>query len=311
LKKRTKKLLSVAGGALIAFLDRPLEAYSESFLVLFFKKELLAFISYQCVGPPMSVAIMGILNATPDSFANAGNAATAAQGLDMIAQGADILDVGGESTRPGAAPVSPAEEQARVLKLVRALAGQGAAISIDTRNASTMAAALEAGASIVNDVSGLAYDPEAAALVAARGCRVVLMHMRGTPATMQSLAAYGDVVDEVKAELAARIEAAVRAGVRPENIVVDPGIGFAKTAAQNIALLQGLRAFCALGFPLLVGVSRKAFVGVLGGEADPARRVAGSVAAALFALEQGASILRVHDVHETAQAVRVWTTLRA
>jgi dihydropteroate synthase len=280
-------------------------------LVLFFKKELLAFISDQCVGPAMSVAIMGILNATPDSFANAGNAATAAQGLDMIAQGADILDIGGESTRPGAAPVSAAEEQARVLKLVRALAGHGAAISIDTRNASTMAAALEAGASIVNDVSGLAYDPEAAALVAARGCRVVLMHMRGTPATMQSLAAYGDVVDEVKAELAARIEAAVRAGVRPENIVVDPGIGFAKTAAQNIALLQGLRAFCALGFPVLVGVSRKAFVGALGGEADPARRVAGSVAAALFALEQGASILRVHDVHETAQAVRVWTTLRA
>lgn len=255
-------------------------------------------------------AIMGILNATPDSFANAGKPATAAHGLDMITHGADILDIGGESTRPGAVPVPAAEEQARVLPLIRALAGRGAAISIDTSHASTMAAALDAGASIVNDVSGLAQDPAAAALVAARGCRVVLMHMRGTPQTMQSLATYADVVEEVKAELATRIEAAVRAGVRLENIVVDPGIGFAKTAVQNVALLRGLRAFCGFGVPVMVGVSRKAFIGAIGSETDPTRRVAGSVAAALLALEQGAGILRVHDVYETAQAVRVWTTLR-
>jgi len=256
-------------------------------------------------------AVMGVLNATPDSFANAGIAATAADGLAMIARGAAILDVGGESTRPGAAAVAPAEEQARVVPLIRALAGRGAEISVDTRHASTMAAALEAGASMVNDVSGLSFDPEAAALVAARGCRVVLMHMRGTPQTMQALAAYDDIVDDVKAVLAARIEAAVRAGVRLENIVVDPGIGFAKTAAHNLALLRGLRAFGSFGVPVLVGISRKAFIGAIGGEPDPVRRVAGSVAAALFALEQGAAILRVHDVHETVQALRVWTTLRA
>jgi dihydropteroate synthase len=252
---------------------------------------------------------MGILNATPDSFANEGVVATVALGAQMIADGAGILDVGGESTRPGAVPVAAEAEQARVLPLISALARLGATVSIDTRHASTMAAALDAGASMVNDVSGLTHDPDAAGLVAARGCRVVLMHSRGTPQTMQALARYDDVVDEVKAELAARIEAAVRAGVRLENIIVDPGIGFAKTAAQNLALLRGLRAFCGFGVPVLVGVSRKAFIGVLGGEPDPARRVAGSVAAALYAWEQGASILRVHDVYETAQALRVWTAL--
>jgi len=253
---------------------------------------------------------MGILNATPDSFANQGVAATGALGARMVADGAGILDVGGESTRPGALAVAAEVEQSRVLPLVAALAGLGVTVSIDTRNAATMTVALDAGASMVNDVSGLTYDPEAAGVVAARACRVVLMHSRGTPQTMQSLTRYGDVVDDVKAELAARIEAAIRAGVRLENIIVDPGIGFAKTAEQNLALLRGLRAFCGFGVPVLVGVSRKAFIGVLGGEPDPARRVSGSVAAALFALEHGASILRVHDVYETAQALRVWTTLQ-
>jgi dihydropteroate synthase len=254
--------------------------------------------------------VMGILNATPDSFANDGVAATAALGAQMLADGAAILDVGGESTRPGAVEVPAEAEQARVLPLIAALAGLGVTISIDTRHASTMSAALDAGASMVNDVSGLTHDPDAAGIVAARGCRVVLMHARGTPQTMQSLARYDNVVDEVKAELEARIEGAVRAGVRLENIIVDPGIGFAKTAAQNVALLRGLRAFCAFGVPILVGVSRKAFIGALGGESDPARRVPGSIAAALYALEHGADILRVHDVRETVQALRVWTALR-
>jgi dihydropteroate synthase len=229
----------------------------------------------------------------------------------MIAQGAHIVDIGGESTRPGATPILPKEEQARVLPLIEALAGHGVPISIDTRNASTMAAALDAGAGIVNDVSGLTYDPRSAALVAERGCRVVLMHSRGTPETMQQLANYADVVADVKAELAERVDAAARAGVRREYKAIDPGIGFAKTASQNVELLRRLSELSTLGLPILVGVSRKSFIGKFGGEPDPSRRVPGSLAAALFALEQGASILRVHDVAETAQAVRIWQLLSA
>jgi dihydropteroate synthase len=254
---------------------------------------------------------MGILNATPDSFANAGVPATVAQGLAMIEAGAAILDIGGESTRPGAAPVSPDAEQARVLPLIQALAGHGADISVDTRNASTMRAALAAGASMVNDVTGLAHDPAAAAVVAQAGCRVVLMHMRGTPQTMTGLAQYGDVVDEVKTELAQRIGAAEQAGICRANIIIDPGIGFAKTAAQNLELLRRLDDFTVFGLPVLVGVSRKSFIGTYSGESDPARRIAGSVAAALFAVQHGASILRVHDVQETAQALRIWQRLEA
>ena len=226
---------------------------------------------------------MGILNASPDSFANAAVAATIDDGLAMIADGATILDIGGESTRPGARAVDPTEEQARVLPLIRALAGKGAEISIDTRNASTMRAALDAGAAIINDVSGLTHDPNAAAVVAHAQCRVVLMHMRGTPQTMAKLAQYDDVAADVCAELDQLIAAAERAGIARANIIVDPGIGFAKTAAQNVALLQGLRRFTALGVPILAGVSRKSFIGAYGGEADPALRDPGSIAAALFA----------------------------
>jgi dihydropteroate synthase len=255
--------------------------------------------------------LMGILNATPDSFANRGETATIEHGRQMIAHGANILDIGGESTRPGATPIPPNEEQARVLPFIEALAGQGVPISVDTRNASTMAAALDAGASIVNDVSGLTYDPRAASLVAERGCRVVLMHSRGTPQTMKTLRHYDDLMADVKAELAVRIEAAERAGVRRENIAIDPGIGFAKTASQNVELLRRLSELAMFGLPMLVGVSRKSFIGVFGGEPDPARRLPGSLAAALFALEQGATILRVHDIAETAQAVRIWQLLSA
>ncbi|MEJ0049575.1 MAG: dihydropteroate synthase [Rhodospirillales bacterium] len=222
-----------------------------------------------------------------------------------------MLDIGGESTRPGATPIPPDEEQSRVLPLIQALAGQGALISIDTRNASTMAAALDAGAAIVNDVSGLTHDPRAAPLVAERGCRVVLMHSRGTPQTMQALRHYGDLVADVKAELVARIEAAERAGVRRESIAIDPGIGFAKTASQNVELLRRLSEFSMFGLPVLVGVSRNRFIGTFGGEPDATRRLPGSLAAALFALDHGAQILRVHDIAETAQAVRIWQTLAA
>jgi dihydropteroate synthase len=253
---------------------------------------------------------MGILNASPDSFANGGVAASVEAGLALIAQGADILDIGGESTRPGAAVVEPQIEQRRVLPLIEALAGQGADISIDTRNASTMQAALRAGASIVNDVTGLSHDPAAGAIVAQAGCRVVLMHMRGTPQTMAYLAQYDDILGEVVAELAQRVEAAEHAGIARDRIIIDPGIGFAKTAAQNIILLQHLDAFTTLGLPILVGVSRKSFIGTLGGAPDPQLRAPGSIAAALFALERGASLLRVHDVAATVQALRVWTALR-
>jgi dihydropteroate synthase len=253
---------------------------------------------------------MGILNASPDSFANGGVAATVDAGLAMIAQGADILDIGGESTRPGAAIIEAQTEQRRVLPLIEALAGRGADISIDSRNASTMRAALNAGASIVNDVSGLSHDPDAAGVVARAGCRVVLMHMRGTPQTMTSLAQYENLVDEVLAELAQRVEAAERGGIPRDRIIADPGIGFAKTAAQNVELLQQLDAFTALGLPILVGLSRKSFIGTLSGEPDPQRRAPGSIAAALFAVDRGASILRVHDVGATVQALRVWTALR-
>jgi dihydropteroate synthase len=251
---------------------------------------------------------MGIVNVTPDSFSGTLDDPIET-GMAMIEAGADIIDIGGESTRPGATPVTPEEEQRRVLPVIAALAGRGVPISIDTRNAATMAAALDAGASIANDVTGLAHDPQAAPLVAARGCGVVLMHMRGTPQTMATLATYDDVVAEVVAELSARIEAAFAAGVRRERIWIDPGIGFAKAAEQNLILLQRLEAFVALGFPVLVGVSRKSFVGRFGGETDPVKRGPGSLAAALFAVSRGASIVRVHDVAETVQALRMWQAL--
>jgi dihydropteroate synthase len=253
---------------------------------------------------------MGILNATPDSFANLGVAAGVDTGLAMIDQGADWLDIGGESTRPGAAVVSPAEEQARVLPLIRGLAGRGVPLSIDTRNASTMQAALDAGASIVNDVTGLSHDGEAAGVVARAGCRVVLMHMRGTPQTMTGPTQYSDVVADVVRELSQRVAAAERAGIGRDVMILDPGIGFAKTAAQNLEILRRLGELAVLGLPVLVGVSRKSFIGVYGQQPEPRLRGPGSVAAALFAVERGAAILRVHDVAETVQAVRVWTALR-
>lgn len=257
--------------------------------------------------------VMGILNVTPDSFSDGGrhadaNAAIDA-GLTMAAEGADIIDVGGESTRPGALPVSPEQEQARVIPVIRALARDGICVSIDTRNATTMAVALDAGARIVNDVTALTHDPAAASVVAAHGCPVVLMHMRGTPADMNGLAVYGDVLAEVTRELAGRLAAAIHAGIAPEAIALDPGIGFAKLADHSLAVLRGLPTLAALGRPLLVGVSRKSFIGRLSAEPDPARRFPGSLAAALFAISRGASIIRVHDIRETVQALRVWHTL--
>jgi dihydropteroate synthase len=258
---------------------------------------------------------MGILNVTPDSFSDGGDHAdpdTAIRnGLAMAEAGADIVDIGGESTRPGATPVPPDVEIARVVPVIRALADQGVRISIDTRNATTMEAALDAGAAIVNDVSGLAFDSKATNVVSERRCPVILMHMRGTPQTMVSLARYTDVVKEVARELTDRAAAAVAASIAPGQIALDPGIGFAKTAEQSVELLRRLDAFVALGYPIVIGVSRKSFIGRLSGEPDAGRRLGGSLAAALHALAHGAAILRVHDVPETVQAVRVWRELSA
>jgi dihydropteroate synthase len=257
--------------------------------------------------------VMGILNVTPDSFSDGGDfldpERAVAAGLAMVAAGADLVDVGGETTRPGSHPTPIAEEIARVVPVVRALAQAGVVVSVDTRNAETMRAALDAGARIVNDVSALTHDPAALGLVAERGCPVVLMHMRHDPANMTRLARYDDVALEVARELGARVEASVAAGVPRGHIAVDPGVGFAKTPAHNIALLPRLALLLNLGCPILAGVSRKVFVGELSGIAEPRRRVAGSIAAGLIAVSRGASILRVHDVAETVQVARVWRGL--
>ena len=258
-------------------------------------------------------AVMGVLNVTADSFSDGGRhlepARAIAAGLAMAEAGADLLDVGGESTRPGAQPVPPETESERVVPVVRALAGQGVVVCVDTRNAGTMAAALDAGARIVNDVSALAHDPDSLALVAARGCPVVLMHMRGRPDTMMAHASYADVAAEVAAELAARVAAAEAAGIARAAIALDPGIGFAKGQAENLDMLARLGVLLGLGLPLLVGASRKRFIGRITEVEDPARRGAGSLAAALAAALSGAAVLRVHDVVDTLQAVRTWRAI--
>jgi dihydropteroate synthase len=256
--------------------------------------------------------VMGVLNVTPDSFSDGGRLdpeTAIAAGLAMRDDGADIVDVGGESTRPGAAPTPQEVERARILPVIRGLAAAGVLVSVDTCHAATMTAALDAGASIVNDISALTHDPLAAAVVAERGCPVVLMHTRGTSATMMGLARYDDVAAEVMAELAVRVADAEQAGIRREAIAIDPGFGFAKHPPHSIALLRRLSVLTAMGLPILAGVSRKGFIGVTSGEADAARRFPGSIAAGLFALDQGAAVLRVHDVRETVQAVRVWHAL--
>jgi dihydropteroate synthase len=259
--------------------------------------------------------VMGILNVTPDSFSDGGQhasvASAVAAGMLMLEAGVDIIDIGGESTRPNAIAVPAAEEIARITPVIQALAGAGAVISADTRNAATMAAALDAGAVIINDVSGLTQDPRSAGLVALRGCPVILMHMRGIPATMNAAAAYDDVVEDVITELLTRRDAAVAAGIAAANIALDPGFGFAKLGVQNIALLRATARFAGLGHPLLIGVSRKRFIGDFGGEPEPKKRFPGGLAAGLYALSQGASILRVHDVAETVQGLKIWRQLTA
>lgn len=256
--------------------------------------------------------VMAIVNTTPDSFSDGGlhavPEAAVAGALAMVAAGADILDIGGESTRPGAEPVAVAEETARTIPVIAALAGLpgGPPISIDTRNAGVARAALAAGAGIVNDVSALCHDPGMAGVAARAAAPVVLMHAQGDPRTMQDDPRYDDVLLDVYDMLEARIAAAEAAGIPRARLVTDPGIGFGKTVTHNLALLRGIALFHALGCPVLLGASRKRFIGALTDTPVAADRLGGSVGVALAALAQGVQILRVHDVAATVQAVRMW-----
>ncbi|MFB9388186.1 dihydropteroate synthase [Streptomyces coeruleoprunus] len=259
-------------------------------------------------------AVMGVVNVTPDSFSDGGRwfdtTAAVKHGLDLVAQGADLVDVGGESTRPGATRVDEDEELRRVVPVVRGLASEGVTVSVDTMRASVARRAVEAGAVLVNDVSGGQADPEMVPAVAATGVPFVVMHWRGFSENMNSLAVYDDVVAEVVAELHARVEAVVAGGIAPERLIVDPGLGFAKQAEHDLALVAHLRELRALGRPLLVAASRKRFLGrVLAGEGHtppPAReRDAATAAVSAIAAHEGAWAVRVHEVRATADAVRV------
>jgi dihydropteroate synthase len=254
-------------------------------------------------------ALMGIVNVTPDSFSDGGlflDAAVAVEhGTRLAAEGASILDVGGESTRPGAAPVAAEDEIARVLPVVEGLAAAGHRVSIDTTKAGVARAALDAGADLVNDVSALRFDPELAGLVAERGAGCCLMHMLGEPRTMQESPRYEDVVSEVKAFLEERLAFAVAEGVEEERVWLDPGVGFGKTVEHNLELLRRLDEIVAIGRPVVVGTSRKSFLGKLTGGKAEGERLPGTIATNVLALERGASIFRVHDVAPVADALTV------
>jgi dihydropteroate synthase len=252
--------------------------------------------------------LMGVVNVTPDSFSDGGQfldpGRAIERGRELVAEGADVLDVGGESTRPGAAAVSEEDELARVAPVIEGLVGAGTSISIDTSKLAVAEAALAAGASIVNDVTALRAEPAIAALCADRNAELVLMHMQGSPRTMQEHPTYGDVVDDVKAFLAERMEFARREGVSEERIWLDPGIGFGKTVEHNLELLRRLRELTELGRPLVVGTSRKSFIGKLTG-ADVDQRLGGTIASCAIAVANGARMLRVHDLREVREGMQV------
>jgi len=258
--------------------------------------------------------VMGIINATPDSFSDGGQFASAGEaaeaGADIAAAGAAIVDVGGESTRPGARVIWEGDEIERVVPVIRQLVAGGAAVSADTRKADVMTAALEAGARMINDVSALTFDQRSAEVVAASGAPVILMHHQGDPQTMQDDPRYDDVLVEVYLWLEERIEAAADAGIARDRILIDPGFGFGKKVAHNLELMNGLALFHSLGCPIVIGASRKRTIGALSGEAAADKRLGGSIAFALKAVEQGVQIVRVHDAFETVQALRVWRGMR-
>jgi dihydropteroate synthase len=252
--------------------------------------------------------LMGVVNVTPDSFSDGGEffdtERAIEHGRELAAGGAHILDIGGESTRPGAEPVDAAEELGRVLPVIEGLVGGGTEISVDTTKLDVARGALDAGATIVNDVSAFRFEPELAGLVAERGCGCCVMHMLGEPRTMQQDPRYDDVVSDVKAFLEERIAFAVSAGVPEERIWVDPGIGFGKTVEHNLELLRRLDEIVALGRPVVIGTSRKSFLGRLTGR-DEKHRLPGTIATNVLALERGAEVFRVHDVAEVADALTV------
>lgn len=260
--------------------------------------------------------LVGILNVTPDSFSDGGDFVdpekAAKRAAEMLDEGARVIDVGGESTRPGAEPVAAEEEIRRVVPAVEGIvaARPDAVISVDTYHAATAEAALGVGARIVNDVTGLDGDPRMASVVAEAGCPVVLMHMLGEPKTMQQNPRYDDAVREVRRALAGRVERAVAAGVDPENVILDPGIGFGKTLEHNLALLRDLEKIVELGFPVLVGASRKGFLGKITGVDEAKDRVFGTVATTVLAYEKGAALFRVHDVRANREALAVAEAVR-
>jgi dihydropteroate synthase len=264
----------------------------------------------------MSPTVMGIVNVTPDSFSDGGRlasvAAAVAHGLRLVEQGADVLDIGGESTRPGAAPVAGAEEIARTIPVIEGLraAGWAGPVSIDTMKPAVARAAVAAGATMWNDVTALGYAPDSLATASELGCDVVLMHMRGEPQSMQADPSYNDVVAEVCGELATRAGAALAAGVARDRIWLDPGIGFGKTLAHNLALTADLNRLVDIGFPVLFGASRKRMIAGIDATAnDPGDRIGGSLALALAAAGRGARMIRVHEVRETVQALRLQAAL--
>jgi len=261
--------------------------------------------------PGSGPVLVGILNVTPDSFSDGGDfldpEAAAGHAATMLDEGAAVIDVGGESTRPGSDPVSQGGEIQRVVPVIdRILAARPEAlISVDTYRSETAAAALEAGAHLVNDVTALRGDPRMASVVAEAECPVVLMHMQGEPKTMQKEPHYTDVVSEVRDFLAQRAEYAVAAGIRREDVILDPGIGFGKNLEHNLALLRNLEAIVSLGFPVLIGASRKRFVGTITGLQEARERVFGTVATTVLAYERGATYFRVHDVRANSEALAV------
>lgn len=280
-------------------------------------------LSWRCRGRTLRIGarplVMGILNVTPDSFSDGGRYREAGlaiqRGIAMAGEGADIIDVGGESTRPGADPVSASEERDRVLPVIRGLVEafsgnpEAPVISVDTRKAAVADEAMEAGACIINDVTALEGDPAMPDVARRHGAGVILMHMRGEPGTMQQDPRYGDVVEEVRAMLAGRVAALERAGLATDTMALDPGIGFGKTMEHNLKLLAGLAALRPPGRPVVVGTSRKSFIGRITGR-DAGDRLAGSLASAVWASARGAHIWRVHDVRESADAARMVAALR-
>ncbi len=258
---------------------------------------------------------MGVLNVTPDSFSDSGEhfgvTKSLVRALEMCEDGVDIIDIGGESTRPGAKNVGEEEELSRVIPVIKTLRRENIStqISIDTRRPKVAEAAIRAGANIWNDVTALSFDENSVSMAAKLDCQVVLMHMRGTPQTMQDKPAYGDVISEINAYLKERAMFAISAGVKRENITLDPGIGFGKRLEDNLDILQKFDDLYALGFPILIGASRKSFIGLIDGS-KANDRLGGSIACALWASSLGATIVRVHDVKETAQALKVWRAIR-